>query len=129
MGNHDTGEAPRTSVLQDRLDQVRRSLDALGHPGEAATATLDGSQPISSAAVMALREEVAALHRELEGLSIAMVNRGVIEQAKGMLMLRLKIDEDKAFAYLREMSNRTNRRVVEIAADVVNTRAGEISPA
>jgi AmiR/NasT family two-component response regulator len=42
-----------------------------------------------------------------------------------MVMLRLGVDETAAFSYLRETSNRTNRRLAEIAADVVRTRAGE----
>lgn len=62
-----------------------------------------------------------------EQLTQAMQSRAVIEQAKGMLMLRLQVDEDAAFGALRSMSNATNRKLFEVAADVIRTRAGESS--
>lgn len=68
---------------------------------------------------------LVALQAELDDLRIAMRNRGVIEQAKGMLMIRLQVDENTAFEYLRTLSNTTNRKLAEVAADVVRTRAGE----
>lgn len=67
------------------------------------------------------------LQAEVEGLRLAMRNRGVIEQAKGMLMLRLGLDEDAAFEHLRVRSNRTNRKLIDVAAEVVRTRAGEVT--
>ncbi len=54
-----------------------------------------------------------------------MRTRAVIEQAKGMVMVRLEVDEDAAFEYLRTLSNTTNRKLTDVAADVVRTRAGE----
>jgi response regulator NasT len=74
----------------------------------------------------ALRTQLDGCMDELDGLRAAMANRSVIEQAKGMLMLRLEFDEAAAFAYLREASNRANRKVAEIASDVVRTRAGQL---
>lgn len=68
---------------------------------------------------------VAELQAELAGLRVAMRDRGVIEQAKGMLMVRLQVDEDQAFDYLRTLSNTTNRKLSEVAGEVVRTRAGE----
>jgi AmiR/NasT family two-component response regulator len=73
-------------------------------------------------AAMSLRLREA--EAELAGLRIAMASRGVIERAKGMLMLRLCVDEGAAFEYLREASMRLNRPLADVAADVVDTRAG-----
>jgi hypothetical protein len=104
----DTHETAHLPALQERLCQLSQSLAALEHDGESA-----------------LRRQVTELQAEVDGLRRALTNRSVIEQAKGMLMLRLQIDDAAAFSYLREASNRTNRRLAEIAAEVVRTRAGE----
>lgn len=46
-------------------------------------------------------------------------SRAVIEQAKGMLMERLQLDADAAFAFLVRLSQNNNRKVHEIAAEFV----------
>ena len=43
----------------------------------------------------------------------------MIEQAKGMLMLKHRCDADTAFGLLLEISRRERRKVRDIAADVV----------
>jgi hypothetical protein len=119
----DTDETPQLPALQERLRQLSRSLTDLEQPGEAAFR--DAIRRDSLPGTESLRRQVAELQAEVDGLRTALLNRGVIEQAKGMLMLRLQIDDAAAFSYLREASNRTNRRLAEIAAEVVRTRAGE----
>ncbi len=59
-----------------------------------------------------------------ENLAKAMESRAVIEQAKGILMSRLRIDADAAFGVLRERSQASNRKLRDIAADIVNTTGG-----
>jgi AmiR/NasT family two-component response regulator len=49
----------------------------------------------------------------------AMVNRGTIEQAKGMVMQARGIDADAAFNVIRHRARRTHRPVVELAAAIV----------
>jgi AmiR/NasT family two-component response regulator len=71
-------------------------------------------------------ERLQELQAELDGLRAAMRHRGVIEQAKGMLMVRLQLDEDTAFEQLRTLSNTANRKLSDVAADVVRTRAGDL---
>lgn len=90
---------------------------------DAAGLSLDGMECDANV----LRGHLNDCMTELNGLRIAMANRSIIEQAKGMLMLTLNIDESAAFAYLRDISNRTNRKVAEIATDVVRTRAGAVT--
>ena len=66
-------------------------------------------------------ERVARLEAEVAGLRQAMRTRGLIEQAKGRLTERLGIDPEQAFQYLVERSQATNRKVVEVAAEVMDT--------
>ena len=66
--------------------------------------------------------------RELaENLQRAMEFRSVIEQAKGILMERHKLTADQAFRLLAEASMHTNRRVRDLALNLVLT--GELPPA
>jgi GAF domain-containing protein len=60
--------------------------------------------------------------REIDQLSTALQSRTAIGQAEGILMERLGIDADQAFAYLRRVSQAQNRKLVQVAADIVRTR-------
>jgi response regulator NasT len=55
--------------------------------------------------------------RNLEG---AFGRRAVTERAKGILMERHRVDEQRAFELLRAQSRNTGRKLVEIAASVVD---------
>ena len=60
--------------------------------------------------------------RGLEGWRIpgtALESRGVIEQAKGILMASSGCDAEKAFDILRRASQRENRKLHTIAEEVV----------
>ncbi len=54
-------------------------------------------------------------------LEIALRTRGVIDQAKGILMARHKLTADQAFQVLARMSMTTNRRLHAVAQDLVLT--------
>jgi hypothetical protein len=58
---------------------------------------------------------------ERASLLEAVENRAVIEQAKGMLMLKHRCDADSAFGLLVEISRRERRKVREIAGDIVRS--------
>ena len=58
-----------------------------------------------------------AEYHDLEG---AFGRRALIERAKGILMERHSIDEAAAFEMLREHSRTDNRKLVDIAAAVVD---------
>ncbi|MEX0868840.1 MAG: GAF and ANTAR domain-containing protein, partial [Nitriliruptoraceae bacterium] len=61
---------------------------------------------------------------ELSGqLQQALQSRAVIEQAKGVLMAREQIDDAAAFAWLRNASMNANRRLHDIAREVVDGAA------
>lgn len=64
-------------------------------------------------------------------LQVALQSRAVIEQAKGILVAEQGCDPATAFRQLSTMSQNTNRKVREIAAELVAQRADqrEASPA
>jgi GAF domain-containing protein len=57
-----------------------------------------------------------------QNLTTAMETRAVIEQAKGILMFVHSISPDEAFDMLRERSQRENRKLRDVAVDVVDGR-------
>lgn len=84
------------------------------------------AQGMADIAAVALLQERAV--RESQGvtqqLQNALSSRVVIEQAKGVLAERAQISVDAAFAYLRDYARNSNRRLGEIAAEVVDGRLG-----
>jgi AmiR/NasT family two-component response regulator len=52
-------------------------------------------------------------------LTAAMQHRGVIEQAKGILMVMQRCGPDEAFTLLRQRSQAENRKLRDIAIDIV----------
>jgi GAF domain-containing protein len=63
-----------------------------------------------------------------EQLRQAMATRDSIGQAKGILMERHRITADQAFAVLSEYSQRTNRKVAEVARHLAETGQLDLSP-
>ena len=59
-------------------------------------------------------------YHDLEG---AFGRRAITERAKGILMERHSVDEDGAFAMLREQSRTGNRKLIDIASAVVDGHA------
>jgi AmiR/NasT family two-component response regulator len=56
-------------------------------------------------------------YNDLEG---AFGRRAITERAKGILMERHSVDEPAAFEMLREHARTTNRKLVDVAAAVVD---------
>ena len=48
-----------------------------------------------------------------------MKTRGAIEQAKGVVMASLGVDPTTAFDVLRNMSQKSHRKLVDVARDIV----------
>lgn len=65
---------------------------------------------------------------ETRQLRTAMSSRAVIEQAKGILMARDRVDDDAAFALLRVESQTSNRRLRDVAVSVVEEASGTTVP-
>lgn len=62
-----------------------------------------------------------AAQREIRGRGVAMTSRTIIGQAEGIVMERLGIDADRAFAYLRHISQTENRKLIMICREIVET--------
>ena len=58
-----------------------------------------------------------AEYRDLEG---AFKRRSITERAKGILMERHRVDEERAFAMLRDHARRTQNKLVDTAQSVVD---------
>jgi hypothetical protein len=103
--------------------QLEREVAQALRPASAAPAA---AAPTQASASRAKTEHGSssqdALEAERAALLEAVEHRAVIEQAKGMLMLKHRCDADDAFGLLLEISRRERRKVREIAADLV--RAG-----
>lgn len=65
---------------------------------------------------------VADLERQIETLKVALEHRTTIGKALGILMERLNIDDQQAFAYLCRCSQDRNEKLYDLAVRVVEIR-------
>jgi ANTAR domain len=91
------------------------------------SATAHNSWGPAGTAVEDLESLVGKLQGEVSGLRVAMASRATIEQAKGMLMLRYKIDEDRAFQLLKRWSSVSNVKLRVIAAALIEGGLTELT--
>lgn len=68
-----------------------------------------------------LGSELTAARDTIENLHIALNSCRRIGAATGILMATLKVDEDSAFAVLKQASNTQGRKLRDVADDVVYT--------
>ncbi|GAA4557409.1 ANTAR domain-containing protein [Pseudonocardia xishanensis] len=71
------------------------------------------------------RPDEASLLERVTQLESALRSRPVIEQAKGMLMLVHRCDEDQAFRVLIAVSQASNRKLRDIASELVRALPGD----
>lgn len=64
-------------------------------------------------------EELHALRREVRDLEEALETRKVVEQAKGVLMNRLKLSEAEAFRRMQQASRSKRMSLKEVAASIL----------
>lgn len=64
---------------------------------------------------------VESLTQRIEQLEVAVDHRTTIGQAQGILMERLSIDAETAFEYLKRVSSHTNRKLIDVAAEIAHT--------
>lgn len=68
------------------------------------------------------RRRIADLERQVATLGEAVEHRTSIGIALGMIMERLELDNERAFAYLRTCSQAQNRKLYDLAVEIVETR-------
>jgi AmiR/NasT family two-component response regulator len=86
-----------------------RTLQTLADVAETIAAMQRGDTP----------SRVDDLIAEVQGLRRAMEHRAEIEQAKGIIMANMRCGSDEAFDVLRRQSQHENRRLNEIAHEIV----------
>jgi AmiR/NasT family two-component response regulator len=74
------------------------------------------------------RRRVEDLERKVMTLGEAVEHRTTIGIALGMIMERLELDQERAFAYLCTCSQAQNRKVYDLAVELVETRETPGSP-
>lgn len=74
---------------------------------------------------LALVEERSSEARLTEQLQEALASRSVIDQALGVVMAQRKVDSEDAFAVLRTASSRTNRKLRDLASEIVEQASGK----
>jgi hypothetical protein len=107
--------------LSAGLNVYARSAGAFTEDDRSALAEFAGYAGAATTNMDALQDA-----RELAAhLQNAMEFRGVIEQAKGVLMERYRLTAEQAFRLLADASMRTNRKVRDLAENLVLT--GELT--
>ena len=71
---------------------------------------------------------LAEMNERVENLNKRLESQPVIEQAKGILMARSHCSPDDAFEMLRRASMRMNRKLRDVAADIVAGTRSRSSP-
>jgi transcriptional regulator with GAF, ATPase, and Fis domain len=91
-------------------------------PGALPGHALRVGQALADVATIGILQERAVRRQEVlaEQLQGALNSRVIIEQAKGMLAERGRIDLAQAFALLREQARSRQQRLSDLARDVVN---------
>jgi len=94
-------------------------------PGAFGEADVAVGQEVAAWVALAVgnADMVARTVEELADMRAAMASRAVIEQAKGILMERRKLTEDRAFAELTRASQNTNIKLRDVAEELVLTGA------
>ena len=75
-------------------------------------------QPIMNVAIARFRE-FQALRSELEQTKSSLEERKVVEKAKGIVMAQRQCNEDEAYQLIRKLSMDNNKRIIEIAEQIV----------
>ena len=92
-----------------------------GAPGGFGDETVSGLRPFVVTAERLLRDDrwLTQLRLVRDQFEQALTSRAVIDQAKGMVMIARGCGPDEAFDVLRRMSNRSNRKLRDVAAEMV----------
>jgi len=121
-----TAEGPRRPIVVltglDAPELVDRSISS----GVEAflTKPVDDRQLDAALRLAAARHaELRALQEEVSDARQALADRKVVDQAKGILIRALGIDEPAAFARIQRTARDRNVRLVEVARSIVAQRA------
>jgi two-component system, response regulator / RNA-binding antiterminator len=116
-----TQRAPRPIVMfvdsddpgfmEEAIDAGVSSYNVVGTPPP-------DVRPIIATAIAMFRR-YRRVERELEETKVSLDERRAINRAKAILMAERRIDEPEAYAWLRRKAMNENRRIADIAAEVI----------
>ncbi|MET0704066.1 MAG: GAF and ANTAR domain-containing protein [Mycobacterium sp.] len=109
------------SGLSFKLYTADRTAGALNLFGFEPNVFDSESEAIGSVLAAQAAAAIIASRRD-EQLQSALMSRDLIGQAKGVIMERFNVDDARAFAMLRELSQSGNTKLVDIAQQVLDTR-------
>jgi len=91
-------------------------------PGEMSDVDVGAAQALADVATIAILQHRAALEAQPvnEQLHHALTSRIVIEQAKGVVAEREGLSMERSFARLRNHARNHNRRLADVARDVID---------
>ncbi|GAA3520861.1 GAF and ANTAR domain-containing protein [Aeromicrobium panaciterrae] len=112
------------SVLSIRLETRARRYGSLNLYSERLDAFDDDDIAVGSIFVTHASVALASAHNE-EGLQVAIDARKLIGQAQGILMERYDLDANRAFDFLRRLSQHHNIKLRDVAAWVVEHRTSD----
>jgi GAF domain-containing protein len=95
-------------------------------PEERRDVEIFAAQAAGASAVMHRQARQEATMKDLER---ALASRTTIDQAIGILMAQQRCDATAAFDLLRSHSRNTNRKLRDVAADIVARVGGQVQPA
>lgn len=119
----EVGFASVHAVPMRLRQEVIGALNFFGaHPGALDEGRLRMGQALADVATIGLLQQRAIHRRDVlsEQLQTALNSRVMIEQAKGVLAERLRVDVDRAFETLRTHSRNHNQRLSELAQAIVD---------
>jgi hypothetical protein len=117
------GRASRSGGPSSIYTSIRDLKGGLHKVLVSADLILDGDEPIGAwALVVDITRSVHADQHRLanEAVAASALSRGVIEQAKGILMGRAGLDATDAFECISSYSQQTNRKVVVVAQEIID---------
>lgn len=92
-------------------------------PADAALVRIGKTLADAAASVVVIRREADRNRAAVDQLQTALTSRIGIEQAKGVMAGKLGVDVDEAFHMLRDYARSNNRRLADVAAEVVSGQA------
>jgi len=115
--------AARRPIVLFTEDDAPASMDAALAAGVSAyiVAGLQAERvkPVLDVALARFRREQKLLD-ELEGTRQKLVERKLVDRAKGLLMARYRLSEDQAYQRLRSMAMNKNMKLAEIAQRLID---------
>jgi two-component system, response regulator PdtaR len=107
-------ERPVPVVLVSAYQEPELTQRAADGPAMAYLVKPIEPEDLAPAITLALRR-----FAELQDARRALEDRKLIERAKGAVMRRLRVGEDEAFRGLRRLANNGNRKLTDVAAEVL----------